>query len=43
MRTRRLMHASFLGSHGFSPSESRRAGVLSAGPLSDGSLSEALG
>jgi hypothetical protein len=30
-----LMHASFLGSHGFSPSESRGARVLSAGPLSE--------
>jgi len=30
-----LMRASFLGSHGFSPSESRAARVLSAGPLSE--------
>lgn len=30
-----LMRASFLGSHGFSPSESRGARVLSAGPLSE--------
>jgi hypothetical protein len=28
------MHADFLGSHGFSPSESRSSRVLSAGPLS---------